>query len=117
MAQAAGTSGQRASQVGCDLAAQGGDGMRIMPFRSNRQRHEVSPRVAGGVGEVGGWRPAAVGSRAWGKKGIVPPPGSRRQQCRSWHGGESRASSVLRSAQSKLLLQFLVVALDAPTQL
>jgi glycosyltransferase involved in cell wall biosynthesis len=36
--QTAGASGQRASQVGCDLTTQGGDGMRIMPFRSIRQR-------------------------------------------------------------------------------
>src|SRR5450631_4664723 len=68
LTQTARTPVQRASQVGCDLAAQGGDGMRIMPFRSNRQSHGASRR---GAGEVGCRLHVAVVSRARGKKGIA----------------------------------------------
>jgi len=34
---AAGTAWQGTGQVGCELAAQGGDGMWVMPFGSHRQ--------------------------------------------------------------------------------
>src|ERR1700679_1939101 len=79
-AKTARTTRQRAGEVGCDLATQCGDGLRIMPFCSYGQRRGACIRIALGVFELGCFllRPAASCLR--GEKGTSPKPGSRRLQ-------------------------------------
>ena len=88
-----------------------------MPFGPHRQRREACMRVAYGVGEAGDRRPAVAANLGQGKKAPL--------QHQKPIGGNAKRGVMMKSApvaafimsEPEFLLQFLVVALDAPAQL
>src|ERR1035437_4170548 len=83
--------------MGCYLAAQGGDGMWIMPFGPDRQR-----LVAVGVGEVVCRLRGPDASVVRGKKGTALPPEIRKRRYVALRGDETRASSAPHSVPARV---------------
>ena len=88
--------------MGCYLAAQGGDGMWIMPFGPDRQRLVAWRLVAVAVGEVVCRLRGADASVVRGKKDTALPPEIRKRRYIALRGDETRASSVPHSVPARV---------------